>query len=686
MANPRMRSTTGGYDASLGEARRMFRKMRAGETTVYGNAAYVEPQTTLDAASEALRRAVAAQIDETGTFLNKVTLGVGKTHEIVDLVTSNDIKALILAPSHERCEEIVDRLNDARERRLWSVLDEVGQFDEIEETYLERPWAAWRGRSAEGMCSRLPAVNAAFSAGVSVHKHICGFPSEGDGDMVERCPAISTCAYADQVMNFWRNNWVAPVAMISHLSRIASGVDVVIIDEGCVDNLAGGRSVPLEDMLAPRDGILGQLSHQAHGDLLKGKRTLTLEQVTEALDLELEAKPTPHIEPNMTDDEIVERCNPGSYRSGCVSIWRGLQSEFAGGQNHLHTWAHTYKEETGEEVTRWYADVAWRKKARLLEKVETVLLFDATPNICAVKAHWPDVEVVDVQAPNMNLDVVQVQDASGKASQLLNQLPKSDPNYKAEEARVVKARAKIAKWLNAQIGYTIVVTKKAHREALEKEHTFARVSFAHHGNVEGQDVWEFPDGTRLHGAAIDNLVVLGRNTPMPYVMEQIARQHHCDEEPIKQMGWYRTEHWELANGIAGYRLRHDDPRVDAVIHNVAVDGQMQAIGRMRGVRRMKRGRVFIMHSMRLDIAVTECVTAAAMMRRVGDVTLLSRKEVDRVFGTGEGGASRTLKHVEATHKYWREAGQTQPYRCAIAVGADVDQCMSELGALRWSAA
>lgn len=673
-------------NGTLGEARRMYRSIRAGASTVYGNPAFVEPATTLDAASEELRAAIADQIGSGGgTFLNKVTLGVGKTHEIVDLVTSNDIKTLILAPSHERCAEIVERLEAAREKRLWTVMDEIGQFDDFEERYLERPWAAWRGRSAEGMCSRLEAVNAAFKAGVSVHKHICGFPSEGDDDNMERCPNFSTCAYAEQVMNFWRHNWVAPVAMISHLSRIASGVDVVIIDEGCVDELAGGRTVPLEDLLAPRDGELGQLSHQAHSDLLKDERTLTPEQVTQALELELEAKPTPHIEPGMSDDEIVERCNPGSYRSGCVSIWRALQAEFEGGHNHLHTWAHVYKEDTGEEKTRWLTNVAWRTKPRLLEKVDTVLLFDATPNITALKAHWPDLQVVDVEAPNMNLDVVQVSDAVGKRSQLINDLPKTDPKYKTEEARVRKARAKVAGWLKAQPGYTIVVTKKAHREAIEAEHTFERVSFAHHGNVEGQDAWDFPDGTRLRGAEVDNLVVLGRSTPQPYVLEQIARQHHCDEEPIIKMPWYRTEHWELANGIAGYRLRHEDQRVDAVIQNVAVDGQMQAIGRMRGVRRAKRGRVFIMHSMRLDIAVTECVSAAAMMRRVGDVTLLSRKEVARVFGVPDSAASRGLKGVTATHKYWREDGQTQPYKCAIAPGADVDRCMVELGASKWSA-
>lgn len=674
-------------DPALGEARRMYRDMRAGETLVYGVPAYREPETTLTAASEALRRAVRDQIDREGVFLNKVTLGVGKTHEIVELVTSRDVKALILAPNHERCAEIVNRLNDAREKRLYDAFDQVGQFEEIEDRWLERPWASWLGRSAEGMCSRLEAVNAAFRAGVSVHKHICGFPTPDEDGDAKRCPCFATCAYADQVMNFWRYNWVAPVAMISHLSRIASDADVVIIDEGCVEHLAGNKVVPLEDLLAPRPGRLGELSRKAHCDLLEDTQTLTFDEVQEALELELEEKPAPHVEPDMTDEQIIANCEPGSYRSGCVSIWRAMLARMEGGENHLHVFAETKKDDNGEEATRWWVDVAWRRKPRLLEKVDTVLLFDATPNEVALRAHWPELEVFEVEAPKLNTRVVQVSDAVGKRSQLINDLPKTDPQFKAEETRVKKARQRLADWLRAQPGYTVVVTKKDHREAIEKEHRFDRVAFAHHGAVEGKDVWDFPDGKRLHGVDVDNLVILGRNAPQPYHLEAIARRHHADEDAVKTMGWYRTENWELGGGVAGYRLRHDDPRVDAVLKNVAVDSLMQAVGRMRSVRREKMGRVFVMHSMRLDIEVDECVSAEEVMRRTGDMTLLSASEVDRVFGAGGRNTREIAKRVTATHKYRMKdkASQPKPYLCAIAAGADVDQCMADLGAVWWEA-
>ena len=674
-------------DPTLGEARRMFRDMRAGETLVYGKPAYREPDTTLTAASEALSRAVRDQIDREGVFLNKVTLGVGKTHEIVELVTSRDVKALILAPNHERCAEIVNRLNDAREKRLYDAFDQVEQFEEIEDRWLMRPWSSWLGRSAENMCTRLDAVNAAFRAGVSVHKHICGFPTLDEAEDVKRCPRFASCAYADQVMNFWRYNWVAPVAMISHLSRIASDADVVIIDEGCVEHLAGNKVVPLEDLLAPRPGRLGELSRKAHCDLLEETQTLTFDEVQEALELELEEKPAPHVEPDMTDEQIIANCEPGSYRAGCVSVWRAMLARMEGGENHLHVFSETKKDDNGEESTRWWVDVAWRRNPRLLEKVDTVLLFDATPNEVALRAHWPELEVFEVEAPKLNTRVVQVTDAVGKRSQLINDLPKTDPRFKAEEARVKKARERLADWLRAQPGYTVVVTKKDHREAIEREHRFKRVAFAHHGAVEGKDVWDFPDGKRLHGMDVDNLVVLGRNAPPPYELEAIARRHHADEDAVTKMGWYRTENWELGGGVAGYRLRHDDPRVDAVLKNVAVDSLMQAVGRMRSVRREKLGRVFVMHSMRLDIEVDECVSAEEVMRRAGDVTLLSANEVDRVFGAGGRNTREVAKRVTATHKYRMKdkAAQPKPYLCAIAAGADVDQCMAELGAVWWEA-
>lgn len=668
---------------TLGDARRMYRGMREGETTVYGEPAYREPDTTLDAASEALRAAVASQLGREGVFLNKVTLGVGKTHEIVEAVTSRNVKALILAPNHERCAEIVERLEAARERRLWQALDEIGQFDEIEDNWLERPWASWRGRSADGMCARLPAVDAAFKAGVSVHKHICGFPSGDDMGDEKRCPRFASCAYADQVMNFWRYNWVAPVAMLPHLSRIASDADVVIIDEGCVDLLGHANPVPLEDLIAPREGRLGELSRRAYLDLMEDKRSLTFDECQEALELEQEARPSPFVEPDMADEEIISNCDLGKYRKGCVSIWKALIAEQAGGENHLHVFHKEDKDDKGETIARWWVQTAWRAKARLLEKVDTVLLFDATPNVVALKAHWPELEVFEVDAPKINTRVVQVTDAMGNRKQLINDLPKTDPKWTKEEERVKKARARIASWLKAQPGYTVVVTKKEHREAIEKEHRFERVAFAHHGAVEGKDVWDFPDGARLHGVEVDNLVVLGRNAPQPYIVEAMARSHHCDEAAIKRMGWYRVEHWELAGGVAGYRLRHDDPRADAIIKHIAVDGQMQAIGRMRSVRRQKMGRVFILHCMRLDVEVTECVTASEVMRRVGDVTLLSPKEVDRVFGDGGRNTREVANGIVATHKYWREAGQTKPFSCRVAEGADVDAAMEMLGAMRW---
>lgn len=683
------KNDTGWRDPVLGLVRRMYRDIHAGMQNVFGLPAYREPDTTLGAAVDAMRAAVVSQVQREGVFLNKVTLGAGKTHEIVDFaVNARDKKVLIVAPNHDRCNEIVKRLEAARTERLadaWQEYEDEDQLRGHDSPHLERPWSEWRGRTAQGMCSRLDAVSAAFSAGVNVATHVCGFPTTSNPDG-PRCPAFARCAYVDQVMGFWNYNWVVPVAMITHLSRVASEADVIIVDEGCVDLLAGLRTTELEELLAPRPGRLGVLSRRAHADLLDGERRMSFDELNEALELDLAARPSVEVMPDMGDDEIMTRCDLKDYRKGCVSIWRALLAEHAGGKNHLHVFYNEEELSDGTKGARWRAQTSWRTKPRLLTQAPTVLLFDATPNEVALKAHFPNLEVFSFDAPKLNTRVVQVYDAKGKRSTLINDLKPTDPKFSEADARIKENRRKIAMMINAQPGYTIVVTKKQHREALEKEFKFPRAAFAHHGAVEGQDSWVFGDGTKLKGVEVDNLIVVGRNAPLPWVLEAMARPHHCDEEEIVQMGgWYREEHCELANGIAGYRLRHDDARVDAVLRSITVDGQMQAVGRLRSVRRSKVGRIFVLHSMRLDIEVTECVSSGEMMRRVGDVTLLSASEVDRLIGFG--GRSTERLDVKATHKYRTrdKKEQPKPFSCRVAVGADVDQAMRDVGAVWWEA-
>ncbi|TCP59773.1 hypothetical protein EV663_11669 [Rhodovulum bhavnagarense] len=688
MRKPMKDAVTGErLDEELGDARRMYRDMHGGKAKTYGEPAYQEPTTTLDDATREMRKAVLSQVDREGVFLNKVSLGVGKTHEIVDYATRDDRKVLILAPNHERCVEIVERLEAARHKRMDELMDAYGAMSVIEnDGWVFRPWETWKGRSADGMCDRLDVVNEALRAGVSLFKDVCGFPI-GDNDAGPRCPHFSRCAYARQVMEFWRNNWVVPVQMISHLSRLAGEADLIIIDEGCVDELARQKSVNLEELMAPRSDRLNELSRRAYRDLMDGERRMTREEIEEALSLDLELRHVPEVTPDMPDDEIVERCAPGDFRPGCVSIWKGLLAEMDGGCNYIHVF-YFEEEVDRKKVGRWVAEVSWRVEPKLLSQVETVLLFDATPNITALRAHFPELEVAEFEAPAQNTHVVQCYDTSGSRASILNPFDKSKDlkKWTQAEAGYKKKREQVAALLRAQPGYTVAVVPKDYREAMEAEHTFERVVFAHYGKVQGQDRWEFPDGTKLHGAEIDNLFLIGRYAPMPYVMESEARKHHCDEDAVTKMGgWYREVPVELADGVAGVMPVHDDPRVDAVFKAVWRDTQMQAFGRGRSVRRESRLRVFILHNMPLEVSVAEVVPASVMMRRVGDVTLLSEVEVDRVFGFGGRNTREVKKRCVVTHKYWREEGQKRPYECAVADGADVDRAMRDVGAVRWEA-
>ncbi|WP_076367234.1 hypothetical protein [Phaeovulum vinaykumarii] len=74
-------------------------------------------------------------------------------------------------------------------------------------------------------------------------------------------------------------------------------------------------------MKARRAGGLVELSRKARCDLLEGTQRLTFDAAQEALKLELEEKPVPHVEP---DEQIIATCECGSYRADCVSNWRAM--------------------------------------------------------------------------------------------------------------------------------------------------------------------------------------------------------------------------------------------------------------------------------------------------------------------------------------------------------------------------
>ncbi|WP_319545928.1 hypothetical protein [Ruegeria conchae] len=203
-------------------------------------------------------------------------------------------------------------------------------------------------------------------------------------------------------------------------------------------------------------------------------------------------------------------------------------------------------------------------------------------------------------------------------------------------------------------------------------------------------MWQI-EGLDVKGAEIDNLVIVGRNLPPPWQVENLTRQHHFDEKEVQaingedgRMPWYGEDYKEIIAGTAGVRPVHPDPRADAVAQSIWKHTLEQAFGRGRGTRRKKRLRVFITHNMPLDVTVHEAVSEAELDARVGDVTLLSPKEIERVFGIS--GRKFERLQIKPTHKY-RMPGQAKGkgYACRVADGANVSEVMTALGAEEWRA-
>lgn len=662
-----------GKQWSLSVAARLFENASPnGGRVIHAAPAYVEPEIMASQAYAQLAKAVASAHD--GKHLFVVPTGVGKTELITRHVAENPHKQfVILTTNHERCDELRDRLEDARLEALeYYTWETFPSMDEQRDSSLFRSWQVWRGRLR--LCERPEDVERVQRAHLNVAEHLC-----------VSCPFYNACGYTTQVQNTWRHNWIAPVSMITNNVRILNEADTVIIDEGVVDQLIGGRHFDLSELRYKRGGKrLMDLSERAHHHLVYGGDALSEDDLEEALVLERDLHPAVCADGSMTSEEIAKSTKMDGYHPNLVSLWRALVA----GPNAVHVYQLS-EEVDGQDVVRDMCRTAFKRSARIKEK--NVLIFDATPNDIAVQAHFSGIEIHRFEARVQNVHVRQVINNSGVKSEFLNTWREPDEGedktawLKQEEKKKAK-RDRLVAWLNVQPGRTVLICKKALREHLEA-YDLPNVAFGHHGAIEGQDVWAFGD-EMVKGAEIDNLVIIGRSLPPPWEVEAIARQHHCDDEDpivecqgkVGRMPWYEDDYKVIAGDVAGILPVHPDARANAVLENIWKHGLEQAFGRGRGARRERRLRVLVMHNMPIDVEVHECVKMGRLSATVGDVTLLSPKEIERVFGYS--GRYIREERIEPTHKYWTAEGQTKAYLASVTPEIDAEECLKMLGALR----
>lgn len=672
--------------ATLKEAKRMwnaFRFKSGQRRATFALPRFVEPRGTVEKAYNDMEAAFAQQLATPGYYLNKVSLGTGKTQQIVDKATHDRRGVVVLEPSIERCDEVAERLNAADERRRAEDPVEWEDYDPDDER--GKPWTVWRGRQQPGMCARAELTEAYQSLGKSVSTDLCGHGQD------VKCPHFATCPHANQYEYIDRVRWVLPSQSLTHERRIGKEAEVVLIDEGVVDSLIGHSFFPLSRLLEPREPRLNELSLKVHTALAHGKTEhmsppdfgLSRDEIEEALALELRLKPDVLVTPDMPDEVVQKRIDDakGRWFPSLAAFWRALLAEFDLARDYVNA-IHKY---FARDEAEWRVRVGWRVQPRFLKEHHTVVLFDATPNEEALRAHFPELEATEFAAPNQSVHVAQVLDVAGRRNQFIGEKSEKD------QVRARKARDHFAAWLRAQPGYTVAIVKKQVRALLEEEQAFERVSFGHFGAVQGQDLWHFPDGAILKGAEIDNLVLFGRTTPPAYEPEKIAMAHFWDgpklrRVPVPKDGipWYDHAPKAVADGYAGVVLKHPDERVDSVLRSIWHSSQLQAFGRGRATRRDKPLRVLIGHNLALDVEVQEALTQQQLNARVGDVLLLSPKEIERLIGYSGEFARRITK--EPNVRYWTREGQTQPFSAWVRPGADVEAAMRSIKALRWEAA
>lgn len=367
--------------ASLKEAQRMWNAFRfesREQRSTFALPRFVEPRGSAQQAYDELERAFVRQLETPGFYLNKVSLGTGKTQQIADKATRDRRGVVVLGPSIERCHELAERLNAADERRCHEEPVEWEDYDPADER--GKPWTVWLGRQQPGMCARAELAESYQSLGKSVASDLCGHGEE------KKCPHFATCPHAAQYEYMHRVRWVLPSQSLTHERRIGNEAEVVLIDEGVVDSLIGSTSFPLSRLLEPREPRLNALSLKVHTALAHGDTAsmsprdfgLTRDEIEEAIALELSLKPDVIVSPDMADDAIRKRIEDaqGRWHPPLFAFWRSLLAEFDLARDHVNA-IHKY---FARDVAEWRVKVGWRVPPKFLREGQAVVLFDATPN------------------------------------------------------------------------------------------------------------------------------------------------------------------------------------------------------------------------------------------------------------------------------------------------------------------
>lgn len=492
------------------------------------------------------------------------------------------------------------------------------------------------------MCLDLPAVQDAREAGVSsVTDAVCERRTKG-GEIV-RCPFLDQCGVTRQRRDT-PSIWIVPHALLlAARPAFIPQPDAIVVDEGIVmtaipdrpvaftldalersdvtQNIAVGvYSDAANDLSAIRGRLLQALREQKEDGPLS-RRLLIRHGLTESLTAEARALEwrrliDPAIQPGM--DPKVRRTEAAitGHHNSEVKRWAGIWAE-------LRAFLATDAEYSGRLSLRYdHESQARVLDRRSLDTVPTswaapMLLLDATlpaPALVeAILGHEVELRA-DISARwSAHVTVRQIAGAPVSAEKLgiVEGREAEKPRRAiADLLRLIRLRAALVD----QRRTVVVVGPKGLIDLLLEAGLPPNVECAHFGAVAGIDRW----------ASAAGLICIGRLLPGPRTVEamagvitgrlpEIVPDAALAAAELRRMVWYEPRDCgvRLASG-SGFPVRHyhhPDPIAEALRWQICEANLIQAIGRLRPLRRNGASPCFldIISDVPLPISVDEAV-------------------------------------------------------------------------------
>lgn len=570
-------------------------------------------------------------LEDAPTLAIKATAGLGKTSRVIqELINYNLIELGDIhyyAPTHSLIQQLEVDLNEVLTL-------------ELDDSYLIRSEVIYGrdrlDRNNHPMCLKSALATKIAQAGLNVSTTLCKSGSA-------QCEHYKTCGYQKQFIgeeeieglknkfrqlnNAEESTVDGPLNVtycLTHAHLFLNTKNrlpkpkLVIIDEAFWRLAIEELYISTNDLLMTETPIAKfiheTLVQQCPPPLLgalrsKGFTPDDLRQ--EATQIELTHKISETLKPNIPSDEILRILGERSAELKAPLVLRQIADELElVGREISHCVRYEPRDVNTDDQKRDKL-VLTRRKQFFVSEETPILFLDANASEEILKIFRSNVEVVDIPVQRQ-ATVHQVTDLTFSKSSLT----------KGSQGNELRAQVKDFIEQISSKGSTLVVSTKSVEDRLKEEVSdigyslfSPRPAFAHFGNLRGLNEY----------ANYDNVIVVGREQPPGYAIEDQARAlwwdsefpiysipHQIKNKPLpKQYRTYRSDQFKSVQvGV------HPDHRVQLILEQSREAENEQALDRLRLLRisRQVPRNVYLLSNLPLDVKVDEFISWGELQR------------------------------------------------------------------------